>query len=87
MKLASPSSRELTIGAVAGVVALLAPLVFHVEHHFPWDEIPGFYAIFGAAGAVALITAAKWLGHALIVKPENWWGEDGPDADDEEVER
>jgi hypothetical protein len=76
VKLATPGSRELAIGAAVGVAALAAPLVFPVEHHFAWDEIPGFYAIFGAAGAVALIVAAKWLGKALIVKPEGWWSED-----------
>ena len=80
-------SREVAIAAVLGGATLLAPLVFPVEHHFPWDEIPGFYAIFGAAGAVALIAAAKWLGHALIVKPVDWWREDDSDADDAEVNR
>jgi hypothetical protein len=80
VKIAAPSSRELTIAAVLGAAVLLAPLVFPVNHHFAWDEIPGFYGIFGAAGAVVLIVAAKWLGHALIVKPDGWWRED--DASD-----
>ena len=82
MKLATPTGRETAIGAVVGVVTLALPLVFPVEHHFPWDDIPGFYAIYGAVGCAALVAVTKWAGRVLLVKPPDWWGEEsGTDED------
>lgn len=82
MKLATPTVRETAIGAVVGVVTLALPLVFPIEHHFPWDDIPGFYAIYGAIGCAALVVVSKWVGRVLLVKPPDWWGEEsGADED------
>ncbi len=82
MKLATPNGRQTAIGAIVGIVTLALPLVFHVEHHFPWDDIPGFYAIYGAVGCGALVVVSKWVGRVLLVKPPDWWGEEsGPDED------
>lgn len=82
MTLATPTSRQLAIAAVVGVATILLPLVFPVEQHFPWDGIPGFYAIFGAVGCGVLVVVSKWLGRVLLAKPADWWGdESGPDED------
>lgn len=82
MKLATPSGRQTAIAAVVGVVTLALPLLFRVEHHFPWDDIPGFYAIYGAVGCASLVVVSKWVGRVLLVKPADWWGEEsGADED------
>lgn len=82
MKLATPSSSQLAAAVVIGVLVLLLPVVFPVEHHFPWDGIPGFYGIFGVVGCGLLIIVTRWLGRVLLVKPADWWGEErGPDED------
>ncbi len=76
MKLASPTPKQTAIAAAVGMTTLALPVVFPVEHHFAWDAIPGFYAIYGAAGGTALVVFAKWLGRVLVVKPEGWYGGD-----------
>ncbi|MCK6553194.1 hypothetical protein L6Q96_01210 [Candidatus Binatia bacterium] len=76
MKLASPSRRARWVAAVAGALAVALPVAFHVEQHYPWDAIPGFYAIYGALGCAALVAASKWLGKALLQRPEDWYGRD-----------
>jgi len=79
MKLATPSRRAVWIGAVGGAVVLALPLVVHVEHHFAWDAVPGFYAIYGGLGCAAIVVVSKWLGKALLQRPEDWYGpEDAP---------
>lgn len=80
MKLARPQPRHLAIAAVAGVAAVALPLVMPVEHHFPWDAVPGFYALFGGLGGAVIVVVSKWLGHALLQRPETWYGEaDAPE--------
>lgn len=88
MKLARPDRRTLWLAAVAGGLTLALPLAFPVEHHFPWDAVPGFYAMFAALGGAALVVGAKWLGGALLLRPEDWYGPDDaaegePPEDDE----
>jgi hypothetical protein len=76
MTLATPSSKQIAGAAVCAAIVLALPVVFPVEHHFPWDAIPGFYAIYGAVGCGALVVFGKWLGRVLVVKPEGWYGGD-----------
>ena len=76
MTLASPTPRQLAVAAVVAAATLALPVVFPTEHHFPWDAIPGFYAMYGAAGCAVLVIVGKWLGRVLVVKPEGWYGGD-----------
>lgn len=76
MTLASPTSRQIAVAAVVAAATLALPAVFPMEHHHAWDAIPGFYAIYGAAGCAVLVIFAKWLGRVLVVKPEGWYGGD-----------
>lgn len=41
--------------------------------HFPWDNIPGFYAFFGFTACVLIIILAKAIGHAWLMKHENYY--------------
>lgn len=76
MKLASPTPKQTAVAVTVGVATLVLPIFFPVQHHFPWDAVPGFYAMYGAAGSAALVLFAKGLGRVLIAKREGWWGGD-----------
>ncbi|WP_457573803.1 hypothetical protein [Desulfolithobacter sp.] len=45
------------------------------RHHvyFLGDEIPGFWALFGLLACVLIIVVSKWLGHAWLFRPENYY--------------
>lgn len=40
--------------------------------HFPWDHVPGFYALFGFVACVFIIILAKAIG-LIIVKKEGYY--------------
>jgi len=57
------------------VVALVELFVFQVLHPhitFRWEEIPGFYALYGFVSCALLILVAKALGYWLR-KEENYY--------------
>ncbi len=41
--------------------------------HFPWDHIPGFYALFGLIACVLIIVLAKTLGYKWLMKKEDYY--------------
>jgi hypothetical protein len=51
-----------------------------LRHHghpvFWWHVLPAFDLVFGVAGGLGLILAAKWLGHAWLERPEDYYGDD-----------
>ena len=48
---------------------------FAPRHHayFFWDAIPGFSAVFGFVACVILIFFSKGIGHALLMKREDFY--------------
>jgi uncharacterized membrane protein YkvA (DUF1232 family) len=59
-------------------LALILTLVadFFVERkavYFPWDVIPGLYAVFGFAGCYLIIKFAKALGYHWLMKEEDYY--------------
>jgi hypothetical protein len=71
---------ELILGlklAMFGSLAILALLNFSLiqnhHPHFSLELIPGFWALFGLAGAVFLAKAAKGLAHTFLGKDENYY--------------
>ena len=57
-------------------IALIILLVidfFTPKHgYFPWEEAPGFYAVYGFIGCVGLIFIAKGL-RLLVKRKENYY--------------
>lgn len=41
--------------------------------HFSWENIPGFYAIFGFIACLLIIAIAKTLGHKWLMKREDYY--------------
>lgn len=54
-------------------VTVLALDIFihrHIEH--PWEELPGFYPLYGFAGSLILVLAAKGL-RQLVMRPADYY--------------
>ncbi len=57
----------------AMLVVLLVIDVFIPKHgHFPWENAPAFYAVYGFIGCVALIFIAKGL-RRLVRRNEDYY--------------
>jgi hypothetical protein len=44
-----------------------------IEHHYWWEALPGFFALFGFVGCLAIIFGAKLLGHALVTQKPDYY--------------
>lgn len=56
------------------VLFLIISLFVHTEHAiFWWEEIPGFYAIYGFIGCVLIVIVSKALGSYWLQKPEDYY--------------
>lgn len=75
MKLKTPSRRGWIFALVSGAIVLALPYVLPGAHahHGWWDDVPGWWALYGAAGCAVIILVSKWLGHAFLQKPEDWY--------------
>ncbi|MFQ5949596.1 MAG: hypothetical protein ACE5J1_02795 [Nitrospiria bacterium] len=59
-----------------GILGLLMVLDwFAPRHHahFFWDSIPGFSAVFGFIACLILIFFSKGIGHAFLMKREDYY--------------
>lgn len=70
------------VALVVSLVALAAAVAYDLTmgevHYFP-----GYAASIGFFGCIAIIVVSKWLGHAFLQRPENYYPDDIP-ADDQE---
>ena len=41
--------------------------------HFPWENIPGFYALFGLVACILIVVLAKTLGHRWLMRKEDYY--------------
>lgn len=57
--------------AASGLVLAL-DLVVHRHTKHPWEEMLGFYPLYGFVGCVALVLVAKGM-RKLIIRPENYY--------------
>ncbi len=53
---------------------ILGDLAIPRHHiHFLGDMIPGFWAVFGFLSCAIIIIGSKWLGHAWLFRPEDYY--------------
>lgn len=85
----APRTRKLllVLAAVAVLVSILLEATVPAYHgegwvDYWWHHSPGFFAILGFAGCVLLVKTSKLLGKALLQRPEDYYGEADPDADE-----
>lgn len=57
------------------VIVLLIIDIFMPRHHaeFPWDDIPGFSAVYGLISCVVIIVVSKALGKIWLQKKEDYY--------------
>jgi hypothetical protein len=64
---------RVTIG-LAGVLLVLvlleATVIPHYHPEFPWHYVPGYSAMIGLFGCILVVMISKWLGKALLQRPE-----------------
>ena len=58
-------------------VLLIVDLLIPKHGHFPWEEAPAFYAVYGFIACVSLIFIAKGL-RKLVRRKEDYY--DDPDS-------
>lgn len=59
---------------IALAVAVVSDFFVVREYvHFPWEYVPGFYALFGFFACVIIIILAKAIGHNWLMKKENYY--------------
>lgn len=75
-----PLSRKLRIGffAVLGLLVVLNVVIRPHHPHFGLEAYPGFWAVFGLAGALFLGRAAKGLAHTILGKDEDFYDRTEP---------
>ena len=59
--------------AALGLLVVLNLFIHPHEPHFGIDGVPGFWGLFGLAGAVLLGRAAKGLAHTVLGKDEDYY--------------
>ena len=57
------------------VVLLLLDLVIHREVHHPWENLFGFYAIYGFVACVLLVLAATQM-RRVLMRSEDYYDAD-----------
>jgi hypothetical protein len=63
------------------VLALAADFLYTKHPHFDVERWHGFYAVYGFAGSVALVLAAKWL-RRLLRRDEDYYESPERNTDD-----
>ena len=56
------------------VVLVGVDAAMHKEHvHFAFEALPGFSSLYGLLSTLLIIVVAKGIGHAFLMKPENYY--------------
>ncbi len=55
------------------VMLFCIDLVVHKHTHLPWEEWPGFYAIYGFVACVILVLIAKFVLRPLVKREEDYY--------------
>ncbi len=62
---------RVLIGACLALVGV--GFVVSIEGHFGWEEVTGFYAVYGFISCVTLVLIAKGL-RWILKRPEDYYG-------------
>ncbi|MEW6429284.1 MAG: hypothetical protein AB1568_14750 [Thermodesulfobacteriota bacterium] len=55
------------------VLLFAVDLVVARETHMPWEEWPGFYAIYGFVACVILVLVAKYVLRPAVMRDERYY--------------
>ena len=72
--MSAPARRLRNLFFIAlGLLVLLNAFIYPHDPHFGLDRLPGFWALFGLAGALILAKGAKGLAHTILGKAEDYY--------------
>ena len=55
-------------------LTVIADIFITRKHiHFPWENIPGVYALFGLVACILIVILAKILGHKWLMRKEDYY--------------
>ena len=79
----NPDNIKLVLRVFYGLCILLFALDFVIHRHVyhPWENLWGFYPIYGFVGCVVLVLIAKWM-RTFLMRPEDYY-DDGEEENDE----
>jgi hypothetical protein len=55
------------------VMLLIADFLIHKHPHFPWEEWPQFYAVFGFVAFVFVVFVAKYILRPIVGRREDYY--------------
>ena len=73
----SPKNEKILKIAFYASLAILVLLEFVVDKHayFPFEEIPGFYIVYGFLSCVVIVAVSKGLGKLWLQRGEDYYDE------------
>lgn len=54
-------------------VLLIIEVFVHKHAHFPWEEWPEFYCVYGFVACVVLVIVAKYILRPLVMRREDYY--------------
>ncbi|WP_237064963.1 hypothetical protein [Microbulbifer guangxiensis] len=54
------------------LVLFILEFLVHRHTERAWEQLPGFYPLYGFVGCVLLVLIAKWM-RGLLMRPENYY--------------
>ncbi len=71
----NPKNVVLMLKIFFGVCVILFGMdfVIHKEAHMPWEEWPGFYAVYGLVACVLLVLISKYILRPLVKRDEDYY--------------
>lgn len=70
-------NRDIKLTMILGLLSIAMELIVRLfvktKYHFPWEEIPGFYAFFGFFGCILLSAFSKLLGKKILMKEPDYY--------------
>ncbi len=67
------SKRVKILVVILGLLMFLDWFAPRHHAHFFWDSIPGFSAVFGFIACAILVFFSKGIGHAFLMKREDYY--------------
>ena len=66
---------------ISCAILILLDFIVHRHVSHPWEQLLGFYSIYGFIGCVSIVFGAKWL-RVLVKRDEDYYDPDTPDAEE-----
>ncbi|MEM2176022.1 MAG: hypothetical protein QXN34_01665 [Archaeoglobaceae archaeon] len=77
MRFANKLRKELKLSLAFGLAFIAAEFLLRLfvkpKVHFAWEEIWGFYALFGFLGCIIISTFSRFVGNRVLMKEPDYY--------------